>query len=78
MRSQQLENAQKLLYEEQRKIEDMQLHYEAEIRKCTRELNVFKEEQNDKASSLDQAQKSMERHSKELELKESQLESLRA
>ena len=53
MRSHQLENAQKLLYEEQRKIEDMQLHYEAEIRKCTRELNVFKEEQNDQISHLD-------------------------
>lgn len=38
--------------DEQRKAEELQLHYEAEIRKCQREINVIREEQNDRESEL--------------------------
>ena len=67
-----------MLQEEQRKAEELQLHYEAEIRKCQREINVIREEQNDRESELSHVQKTYERQTKELELKDSQLESLRA
>ena len=74
-RTRQLESAQSLLYEEQRKSEDLQLHYEAEVRKCQRELNIIREEQTEKDSQLEQIQKNYERQTKEMELKETQLES---
>ena len=59
-----------MLYEEQRKVEDLQLHYEAEIRKCQRELNIINEQQTEKEASMEQIQMSHERQTKELALKE--------
>ena len=53
------------------------MHYESEVRKYQRELNVIREEQVEKDSTLDKIQKNYERQLKELELKEAQLESLR-
>jgi len=41
-----------MLSEEQLKVEDLQLHYEAEVRKCQRELNIIRAEQTDKEKQL--------------------------
>ena len=69
-RAKQLESTQSMLYEEQRKVENLQLHYESEIRKCQREINLIREEQTEKDSLLDSIQKTNERLAKEIELKE--------
>jgi len=46
------------------------MHYESEVRKYQRELNVIREEQVEKDSTLEKIQKNYERQLKELELKE--------
>ena len=70
-----MNTVQTRVYEEQRKIEDLQLQYEQAIRKCQRELSVMKEEAVEKDSIFEQTQKALERQTKELELRETQLDS---
>lgn len=67
-----------MVHEEQRKYEDLQLTYETEMRKYQRELNLIKDEHQDRETQLNQVQKTNERQTKEIELKDQQLEALRA
>ena len=49
-RVKQVNDAQSLVYEEKRRIEDLQLKYEQAMRKAQRELTVLKEEAIEKDS----------------------------